>query len=140
MNWGKGIIIGMGLFVLFITAMGVFMFMSPTDDYDHQYYEKGLTFNQDYNHERQVVLDHAQPLIEVSGNTIRFTFNGPVKGKISFVRPSNNLMDKAYVLDSGTGKEIELPITSLNKGQWQLVLDWKSNSKSYLYHKEVFIK
>lgn len=140
MNWGKGIIIGMGLFVLFITAMGVSMFMSPTDDYDHQYYEKGLTFNQDYNHERQVVLDHAQPLVEVAGNVIRLTFNGPVKGKINFVRPSNNLMDKAYELDSGTGREIELPISSLNKGQWQLVLDWKSNSKSYLYHKEVFIK
>ncbi len=140
MNWGKGIIIGMGLFVLFITAMGVLMFMSPTDDYDHQYYEKGLTFNQDYNHERQVALDHAQPLVEVAGNMIKLTFNAPVKGKINFVRPSDNLMDKSYELDSGTGREIELPISSLNKGQWQLVLDWKSNSKSYLYHKEVFIK
>jgi hypothetical protein len=140
MNWGKGIILGMALFVLFITGMGVCMFMSPTDDYDHQYYEKGLTFNQDYNHEQQVARDHAQPLIEVAGDVMRFTFIEPVKGKITFVRPSDNLMDKIYQLDSGPGTEIDIPIGSINKGQWRLVIDWKSNSKRYLYYKEMFIK
>lgn len=140
MNWGKGIILGMAIFILFITGMGVFMFLSPTDEYDHQYYEKGLTFNQDYDREKQVANDHAQPVIQVADGYMKLTFTHAVKGKITFERPSNNLLDKVFQLDSGLGNEVEIPIGSITKGQWQLVFDWKSNNKSYLYQKAVFIK
>jgi hypothetical protein len=140
MNWGKGIILGMAIFVLFITGMGIYMFLSPTDEYDHQYYEKGLTFDHDYDREKQVVKDHAQPMIQVSASYVKLTFTQPVKGKITFERPSNNLLDKVFQLDSGLGNEVELPIGSLTKGQWKLVFDWTSNNKGYLYQKEIFIK
>ncbi len=63
MNWGKGIIAGMIIFVLFIAGMCIYMFTSPQDDFDQQYYEKGLTFNHDYDREQQVTKDHAEPLI-----------------------------------------------------------------------------
>lgn len=140
MNWGKGIILGMVIFVLFITSMGVFMFLSPADDYDHRYYEKGLTFNHDYDREKQVTTDHAQPDVQFSGRKMKLTFTHPAKGKVTFERPSNNLLDKVFQLDSGLGTEIEIPIGSMTKGKWQLIFDWKSNNKSYLYQKEVFIK
>ena len=140
MNWGKGIILGMVIFVLFITSMGVFMFLSPADDYDHRYYEKGLTFNQDYDREKQVATDHEQPDVQFSGRYMKLIFAHPAKGKVTFERPSNNLLDKVFQLDSGLGTEIEIPIVSMTKGQWQLIFDWKSNNKSYLYQKEVFIK
>jgi hypothetical protein len=116
------------------------MFLSPADEYDHQYYEKGLTFNQTYNKEKQVITDHAQPIIQVSEGFVKLTFASAAKGKITFQRPSNNLLDTVYQLDSGVGKTIDIPIGSMAKGQWQLVFDWKSDNKSYLYQKEVFIK
>ncbi len=40
MNWGKGIITGMIIFMLFILSMCIYMFRMPADEYDHQYYEK----------------------------------------------------------------------------------------------------
>lgn len=140
MNWGKGIILGMVIFVLFITSLGIFMFLSPADDYDHQYYEKGLSFNQDYNREKQVIKDHAQPVIQITGGYIKLTFAHAAKGKITFTRPSNNLLDKVFQLDSGSGTEVDIPVGSMTRGQWRLVFDWISNNKSYLYQKEVFIK
>jgi hypothetical protein len=140
MNWGKGILLGMAIFVLFITSMGIYMFLSPVDDYDHQYYEKGLNFNQDYNHEKQVAKDHAQPAIQIADGYLKLTFIHAVKGKITFERPSNNLMDKVFQLDSGSGMETDIPVGSMDRGQWRLVVSWKSDNKDYLYQKEIFIK
>jgi len=140
MNWGKGIIAGMIIFMLFIIGMGIYMFSVPVDEYDHQYYENGLNFNHDYDREAQVGKDHAQPLIQVIGHHIKFTFAQPVKGKIKFMRPSDPALDRFFKLDSSEGNEIEVPLASIAAGQWQLVLEWESNHKAYLYHQEVYIK
>jgi hypothetical protein len=127
MNWGKGIIGGMVLFMLFIISMCVYMFMIPEDGYDHQYYEKGLNFDKDYNKERQVQLDHALPMIRVSGKTVSITFVKPASGIVKFIRPSNQLLDKEF-------KQSIVP------GRWQLVLNWESGHKAYLYQQEIYIK
>ncbi|HTE00114.1 MAG TPA: FixH family protein [Mucilaginibacter sp.] len=140
MNWGKGIVTGMIIFMLFISGMVVFMFLSPTDDYDHQYYEKGLGFDHDYDREKQVVKDHAQPLIRITDDSIKFTFPHPVKGTIKFERPSNNTLDKVYQLNSGGSNEVDISIDPLASGKWKLVFDWKSNNKAYLYQQEIYIK
>ena len=96
MNWGKGIVIGIAIFVIFIVGMCIYMFVSPTDDYDHQYYEKGLTFNHDYDREEQVIKDHAQPLIGLTDRQVILTFGQPAKGKVRFMRPSNATADRVY--------------------------------------------
>lgn len=137
MNWGKGIVGGMIVFMLFIIAMSVYMFMAPEDQYDHQYYEKGLNFDKFYNKEAQVVKDHAQPVIKISGGIITLTFDQSAKGTITFMRPSNDAMDKTYNID---GKEAQFPVVLVGKGQWQFVFDWVSNNKAYLYQKEVYLK
>ena len=136
MNWGKGIIGGMIGFVLFITIMGIYMWMSPTDDYDHQYYEKGLSFNHIYDREALVSKDHAQPVISIVGNNINLQFVQPAKGTVKFMRPSNTGMDKTFKLD---GTSAQLPVQLVGTGQWELELSWTSNDKAYLYHQEIFI-
>src|SRR5271165_5659973 len=99
MNWGKGIILGMVIFVLFIIGMSIKFFLLPVDDYDHQYYENGLNFDHDYNREKQVVTDHAAPSIKVDSQMFRLTFTRPVTGKIKFLRPSDTALDRTL---SGT--------------------------------------
>jgi hypothetical protein len=140
MNWGKGIIAVLALFILFISGMSIYMFMAPVDDYDHQYYEKGLTFNHDYDREKQVVKDHARPLIAIINHHINITFAQPVLGKIKFMRPSDNTLDKVFNLNSGVGKYVDLSLATIVGGEWQLEMEWESNHKAYLYHQEVFIK
>jgi hypothetical protein len=140
MNWGKGIIGGMVLFMLFILSMCVYMFMAPEDGYDHQYYEKGLNFDKDYKKEQQVQTDHAEPAIAVSGKTINILFSKPASGTIKFIRPSNQALDKEIKLDSTLGKDITIPTGSMAIGRWQLVLNWESSHKTYLYQHEIDIK
>ncbi|MDR6942765.1 FixH family protein [Mucilaginibacter pocheonensis] len=137
MNWGKGIIIGMGLFMLFIIFMCVKMFLLPADDYDHHYYEKGLNFDKDYAKEKQVAADKAQPLIWVSGGVVNILFTEQASGTARFVRPSSEALDKTFAIHTQAEKSAILPVGSLAKGRWRIVLEWESGNKNYLYEKEV---
>lgn len=137
MNWGKGIVLGMIVFMLFILSMSIKFFLLPADDYDHQYYENGLNFDHEYNKEVQVVKDHAAPDIAVNGMQLHLTFKQPVNGTINFLRPSDNKLDKQFKLQ---GAKITIQLDTVPRGQWQLVLNWVSDSKAYLYHKEIYVK
>ncbi len=140
MNWGKATIAILTVFVLFIGSMTFYMFTTPADDYDHQYYENGLNFDHDYNREKQVTKDHAQPLIEIDNDHIKFTFPQVIKGQVKFTRPSSDAKDIMFVLNNKNNGAIQLPTAHLAKGKWQLVFSWTSNNNAYLYHQEVYIK
>jgi len=140
MNWGKITALILTVFVLFIGWMSYVMFKAPADDYDHQYYEDGLNFDHAYNREKQVTKDKAQPLILIDTCCIKLTFPQKVKGKVIFMRPSSDAADKTYPLDNNNGQPIEILTQHLSKGKWQLVFDWQSNNKAYLYQQEVYIK
>lgn len=137
MNWGKGIIMGMALFMLFIILMCVKMFSLPADEYDHHYYEKGLNFDKDYAKEKQVAADKAQPVIEISGNNIQLAFSEEAQGTAKLVRPSSVSMDRTFAIKTDSNGITALPLANMAKGRWHIVLEWVSNHKNYLYEKEL---
>ena len=139
MNWGKGIVLGMALFMAFIISMCVYMFNMPADDYDHQYYEKGLNFNGDYDRELQVVKDKAQPLITQSSTGIAIGFKQPAVGVIKFVNPLGKSKDLVFPLNTGAGNQISIPAKKLSPGRWGVNIEWSSSNKNYLYQQDVFI-
>lgn len=140
MNWGKGIVAGMVIFMLFILSMCFYMFRMPADEYDHQYYEKGLNFNKDYNREQQVAKDHAQPVISQAGGHLLIQFATPALGKITLIRPAGKVADRAYPLQTGKGNKIFVLLTGIRTGQWQIIVEWENNHTAYLYQQEIFIK
>lgn len=140
MNWGKTTVAILVVFVLFISGLSYFMFSAPDDEYDHQYYENGLNFDHDYNRETQVTKDHAQPLIDVDASNIKIIFPQVVKGTVRMSRPSSDVSDTTINLDNKNGNAIDISTSHLVKGKWQLVFDWKSNQKDYLYQHEIYVK
>lgn len=138
MNWGKGIVIGLVVFVTFISAMGVYMFGQP-DDYDKQYYEKGLAFNADYVREKQVYIDKLQPEIRISSANLLINFVKPAVGKIHFVRPSDRKMDQVLGLKTDQNDQVHIPLSQLAKGPWNLVIEWANGGRKYLYQQEIFV-
>ncbi len=138
MNWGKGIVLGMIVFVIFITAMGINMFLQP-DDVDNEYYEKGLAFDADYNREKQVVTDKLQPTILFADNAMRLKFVKAVKCKISLIRPSDRRLDQTFISVSNKANEIDIATAALAKGPWQLALEWTGDNRKYLFKQEVML-
>jgi hypothetical protein len=139
MNWGKGIIGGMILFMLFIIVMCVYMFSIPEDEYDKKYYEKGLSYDQDYNRAKQVITDKAQPTIEADSCCIEVTFPQTILGQVKLTRPSSNMVDSIIAIDNKNGQPVQILTTNMPKGKYQLRFEWTSNNKAYLYQKEVFL-
>ncbi|PWK77355.1 hypothetical protein LX99_03168 [Mucilaginibacter oryzae] len=137
MHWGKGIVIGMMAFMCYIIAMGVAMFRQP-DDVDSHYYEKGLAFNTDYDKEKQVLMDNAQPMINIEANTLLVKFAKPAKGTVDLKRPDNDKLDRHINLQSNQTGNVAIPLNQLKQGRWQLVFNWESSGKKYLYTTEVY--
>jgi len=137
MNWGKGLMIGLGLFMAFVVFLVVMMFRSPDDTFDKDYYEKGLAYNQEYKAKKRVFDDGATPKVTMRQEMVLVNFIALDSGKLEFWRPSNKEMDKSFVLKT---KELKIPIETLTKGQWKMIAKWKVGEKAYLYEKNIFIQ
>jgi len=139
MNWGKGLVIVMLLFIGFIVSMSCYMFNMPADDYDHQYYEKGLNFNQDYAKEKQVVTDKAQPVVKQVNGEISIEFKQPAVGAIKLINPLGKSKDLIFPLNTNQQNSTAIPLKKLATGQWAIRIDWNSEGKEYLYQQDLYI-
>jgi hypothetical protein len=139
MNWGKGIIIGMGAFVAFITVLGVCMFKNAPTDYDKEYYEKGLAYDSVYVKEKQVIADNAAPRIRLQHKLMQIDFVSGASGTLRFERPENSDLDRTFAIKTECANQVTIPIDGFKTGQWQLTFEWKSNGKKYLYDREIYL-
>lgn len=141
MNWGTKIIIGMISFMSFILILAVLMFRSDTDALvEKDYYEKGLEYDETYRLKAQVLLDSAGPEVSIGKKSILIAFQTAAEGTIKLVRTADQRQDRVLKFKTAETNKIEIPLISLPRGQWKLVLNWKSgNGKSYLNEQEVIL-
>jgi hypothetical protein len=136
MNWGKGLVIGLGLFMSFVIFLVVMMFQAPDDSYDKDYYEKGLAYDQEYKQKKQVIQDQATPQVQVKDDFVYISFKGLTKGSVEFKRPSDKGLDKTFELKD---KQVKIPRASLTKGEWKLIMRWQNQDKSYWHEENLFL-
>jgi hypothetical protein len=136
MNWGKGLVIGLVLFMSFIAILVVLMFNSAEDSFEKDYYEKGLAYDVDYQQKQQVITDDAEPIIIINDDLVSITFKGAESGQINFKRPSNQKED-VYI--NFKGNKVDVDREKLLNGEWKMVIKWTHQQKKYLYQKSVFL-
>lgn len=136
MNWGKGLVIGLGLFMSFVIFLVVMMFQAPDDSFDKDYYEKGLAYDKQYNQKKQVITDHATPEIKLEEDSFYILFSALDSGKLNMIRPSDHLEDKEFAL---VNSKTAINTKNIKKGEWKLVLEWNASGKEYLFEQNLFI-
>ena len=137
MNWGKGLVIGLVLFMSFITILVVLMFRSAEDSFDKDYYEKGLAYDVEYEQKQQVITDKAEPTISYNDTVLSITFKAAESGQINFKRPSSKKEDKVI---NFTGNEVNINRKELLNGEWKMIIRWTNNQKIYLFEKSIFLQ
>lgn len=137
MNWGKGLVIGLVLFMSFITILVVLMFRSAEDSFDKDYYEKGLAYDVEYEQKQQVITDQAEPTISYNDEVLSITFKAADSGQINFKRPSSKKEDKVI---NFTDNEVNINRKELLNGEWKIILKWTYDQKNYLYEKSIFLQ
>lgn len=138
MNWGTKLMIGMALFMSFIVILVLRMvFSTPDALIDNNYYEKGQTYNTEYNAKQVAVKDSVVPEIEINESGLDFTFTEPAQYKLVCKRPSDAEMDLEFKGKLEPDLRLHIPRSKLEKGSWHLRLEYTIADKAYLVVREI---
>lgn len=141
MNWGTKLILGLASFMIFIVAMVVIMFSSKKDALvDNDYYERGINYDQEYDRKEQTKTDHAMPDIVLSQDIVVLAFKAQASGTAKFMRTADKNMDQTIPFETNDNHQVVVPVASLQKGSWRIIIDWESLGKKYMFEKEIIIK
>jgi hypothetical protein len=140
MNWGRGIILAMALFMGFILFLVVNIMLHTVDLESEDYYKKEINYEQEITAMKN--FNAIDSRIGVSSNTEFVVFQLPEKTKITeveihFFRPNNTKLDKLFQVN-GT-KTYLVPKTTLEKGNYSIQLHFKHNQKPCLQKEEITI-
>lgn len=140
MNWGTKIVLGMLAFMLFIIGMVVYMFKANDDSLvEDDYYERGISYDKDYDAKKNVILDQATPIITIQEQQISIKLVASANYRLRLMRPSSAKLDREINGETNQQNEIILSRKDLAKGLWSLKLEWQSGNKNYLFVKDIML-
>ncbi|WP_179320491.1 FixH family protein [Winogradskyella helgolandensis] len=143
-NWGTAIVIA---FVCFISFIMYFVITMSTDTkYEHDlviedYYGQELQFQADIDHEENANHLKTNVLLKKTNDGVIITFPEDldiqnITGTVFLYRPSNKQLDFETTI-SLSNHNLLIPDKRLLDGRWNIKVDWKYNTNSYLFKKEI---
>lgn len=142
LNWGTGIAIFYGIFVVVLVAIVIKTTTFDNSLVSDDYYADDLNYQQQYNklansrdlaEDLDINLQSAKELVELV-----FPPNlGKAAGEIVFFCPSDSKSDFTVAIQPGEDNRQTVPITGLKPGLWRVKVDWQAGGKAY--YKEVVI-
>ena len=140
MNWGKGIIIAMSAFVIFILTLVFTLMSNRVDLTSDDYYKKEIGFQDEIEAQRLGQKFDRKLIIQQSKNSIFFEFKDslPAKiGTIEFNRPSDQKLDKTIVWK---GEQMILSKNLFQKGLYYLTLEFVQGDQKIQIDRQIIIK
>ena len=141
MNWGKKLVTGLALFMIFMVTLGTIMIMRSGEDalIESDYYEKGQRYNEQYQAKQNALNDMTVPVLLTDQNGVTITFPLPVKYRLTCKRLSDQDMDKIFEGSTEAEQIIELLKGDLPAGPWMLKIEYSANNKDYLFEGEIMM-
>ncbi|MDH6601534.1 FixH family protein [Myroides odoratus] len=146
-NFGTGIVIAIGLFMIFILQYVIRVQFDAK--YDNQlvtenYYQQEVEVDSRREREMEALKLEEQVTIYSTSEGIKFTFPSSfdynkIHGKIFLYRPSNQQLDFDTLI-SLSSSNLLIPNTNLVDGRWDIVVEWNYNDVSYRNVKQLTIK
>lgn len=146
-NFGTGIAIAIGLFMIFILQYVIRVQIDAK--YDNQlvtenYYQQEVEVDSRREREMEALKLEEQVTIYSTSQGIKITFPESfdytkIHGKIFLYRPSNQQLDFDTLI-SLSSSNLLIPNTNLVDGRWDIVVEWNYNDVSYRNVKKLTIK
>ena len=143
-NWGTAIVIAFVCFISFI--MYFVISMSTNKKYEHDlvvedYYQQELKYQNDINKEEHAKTLNSNVTWIKTTDGIQITFPKDldikkIEGQVFLYRPSNKTLDFEIPI-SLSNHNLLIPDKRLLDGRWNIKVDWKYNSNSYLYKTDI---
>lgn len=129
MNWGKGLIISMTIFIAFIVGLGFYMVNNNDALYETDYYQRGEAHSETMVAEEvaaSIEMDYHNPLL-----VIRLGKDGTID-KVVLKHMGNSSFDR--VLTNGNSSVMDtysLEIPDLQAGIWYVEVTGELDGKSF---------
>jgi hypothetical protein len=140
MNWGKGIVIVMSSFIVFILVLVIGLMSQRVDLQSADYYQKEIN----YESELQAMRNSSALInkIDILEKSDYIVFQIPSEGKfnnirIEFIRPDDNKQDKTFKVDNTLSYLIERK--DLTKGQYNIEIYYSFDGKDCLQKHNIYI-
>jgi hypothetical protein len=133
MNWGKGIVIGMGVFMSFITVLVVILMSQNVDLESEDYYQREINYEQELTamrnaeqQEKQIKVARSDEYIVVQvPDSVSFT-----DVSVYLRRPNNSKDDQFFKLNNS--KNLLIPMSKLRKGNYGMEISYYVGDKPCL--------
>lgn len=140
MNWGKGIVIGMALFMGFIIFLVVNLMMHKVDLVSEDYYKNEINYGTEISALRNN--DQLSSQITLESQTDYVVVKIPQESNFSGIqlilsRPDNEKLDRSFKIE-GT-KTFLIPKKDLIKGAYNVELRFDSSNKKCLKKDKIYI-
>lgn len=146
-NWGTGIVVGMGIFMIFILQYVVRVQVDK--DYDNElvtenYYQEEINIDNNYQAEQNALILGNQFTIEKSSEGVVISFPETmdvqnINGKISLYRPSDQSLDQTIDISLSSSNYLLIPLHQLADGRWDISVHFQYEGKQYLKKSTILI-
>lgn len=142
MNWGKGITIAIVLFIGYIMTMVVIMISTSSDLVEDNYYEEGVNFEKKIQAIKNSKAIKDKLIINVDDQFLSIKFpsevimDSVIEGRIHLYRAENGNLDKYFSFSKSSGNTQMIPVEKIAKGNYKLLLSWKTNASDYYIEKK----
>lgn len=141
MNWGKGIIIAMGVFITFIVILITIIMSNKVDLVSEDYYKKEISFDDEIDAKNN--FSQTGQKFNLTQNENHLIANLPdIKGSKSFTltlsRPNDKESDISYTIFET--KTYLIDKKKLKRGIYNYRLECKIGEKTYLETGEYYLK
>lgn len=138
MNWGKGIIVALSLFVGFILFLVITLMRQDVDLVSEDYYKQEIDYEARIQKEQNGLNNAAK--IELIDQEAYVVVQLPDSSSLTNVvlnlkRPNDEKLDKSFKIE-GT-KTFMLPKASLEKGKYDLTIEYTINGEECLMKKSI---
>jgi hypothetical protein len=138
MNWGKGIIVALSLFVGFILFLVITLMRQDVDLVSEDYYKQEIDYEARIQKEQNGLNSAAKIKIVNQKSFIIIQLPDSIdltNVLVNLKRPNDEKLDKSFKIE-GT-KTFMLPKASLEKGKYDLTIEYTINGEECLMKKAI---
>lgn len=143
-NWGTGIVLALVIMVSGMIYLVSIALRQNDDLVDNDYYQKSIAYQQHIDEVRNNDALTEKIRFELSSESLKLSFpklanSQEYEGEIHFYSPVEEKRDMKLKikLDSTYNQFIDLK--SLEKGRYQVKIDWKASKVSYYQEEEIAV-
>lgn len=134
MNWGKWIVVSFILFAAFIGALVTVCMRQDVSLVSKDYYKQELAYQDQIERISNSNNLDSKPSFSIASDSLQLQLNSAVqldRGEVELFCPSNEKMDRHFVVEPGIASTQKYALTGLQKGMYRIKLTWHMNGKEF---------